>query len=63
MPIRNHRHPQWTVTLKTRYRSDRAERIHRAFALIVPQRPPHRNVRKEDPHNEYPYRPLRASIQ
>ncbi len=63
MPIRNHRHPQWTVTLKTRYRSDRVERIHRAFALIVPERPPHRHGRKEDPHNEYPYRPLRASIQ
>ena len=26
MPIRNNRHPQWTVTLKTLYRSDRAER-------------------------------------
>jgi len=63
MPIRNHRHPQWTVTLKTRYRSDRVERIHRAFALIVPERPPHHNVRKEEPPNEHRYRPLRASIQ
>jgi len=63
MPIRNHRHPQWTVTLKTRYRSDRVERIHRAFALIVPERPPHHNVRKEELPNEHPYRPLRASIQ
>ena len=63
MPIRNHRHPQWTVTLKTRYRSDRVERIHRAFALIVPERPPHHNVRKEEPPNEHRYRPLRASLQ
>ena len=63
MPIRHNRHPQWTVTLTTRYRSDRAERIHRAFALITPERPPHRNVRKEDQHDEHPYRPLRASIQ
>jgi hypothetical protein len=63
MSIRHNRHPQWTVTLKTRYRSDQAERIHRAFALIAPERPPQRNVRKEEPHNEHPYRPLRASIQ
>ena len=63
MPIRHNRHPQWTVTLKMRYRSDRAERIHRAFALIAPERPPQRNIRKEDPHNEQPYRPLHASIQ
>ena len=63
MPIRHNRPPQWTVTLQTRYRSDQAERIHRAFALIAPERPPQRNVRKEEPHNEYPYRPLRASIQ
>ena len=63
MPIRPNRPPQWTVTLQTRYRSDQAERIHRAFALIVPERPPHHNVRKEEPPNEHPYRPLRASIQ
>jgi hypothetical protein len=63
MPIRHNRHPQWTVTLKTRYRSDRAERIHRAFALIVPERAPQRNGRKEESHNEHPYRPLRASVQ
>ena len=63
MSIRNKRHPQWTITLKTRYRSDQAERIHRAFALIAPERPPQRNIRKEDPHNEQPYRPLRASSQ
>lgn len=63
MPIRHNRPPQWTVTLKMRYRSDRAERIHRAFALIVPEQPSNHNVRKEEPHNEQPYRPLRASIQ
>jgi hypothetical protein len=63
MPIRHNRHSQWTVTLKTRYRSDQAERSHRAFALIAPERPSQRRVRKEDPHHEHPYRPLRASIQ
>jgi hypothetical protein len=63
MPIRNNRHPQRTVTLKTLYRSDWAERIHRAFALIVPERPPQRNIRKEESHKEHPYRPLRASVQ
>jgi hypothetical protein len=63
MLIRHNRPPQWTVTLKMRYRSDRAERIHRAFALIAPERLPQRHVRKEDPYNEHPYRPLRASIQ
>ena len=63
MPIRHNRPPQWTVTLKTRYRSDQAERIHRAFALIAPERAPQRNGRKEELPNEHPYRPLRASIQ
>ena len=63
MPIRHNRPPQWTVTLKTRYRSDQAERIHRAFALIAPERPPQRNGRKEESHNEQPSGPLRASIQ
>ena len=62
MLIRHNRPLQWTVILKTRYRSDRAERIHHAFALIAPERPPQRHQRKEDPHNEHPYRPLRASI-
>jgi hypothetical protein len=63
MAIRHNRPLQWTVTLKTLYRSDQAERIHRAFALIAPERPPQRHKRKEDPHNEHSYRPLRASIQ
>ena len=63
MSIRHNRHPQWTVTLKTLYRSDQAERIPPRLRLIAPERPPQRNVRKEEPHNEHPYRPLRASIQ
>jgi hypothetical protein len=63
MPIRHTRHRHWTVTLQTLYRSDRAERIHRAFSLIAPERPPRRTVRKEEPHNEQPYRPLRAGIE
>ena len=63
MPIRNNRPLPWTVTLKTLYRSDRAERVHRAFALIAPERPPQRPRQKKEPHNEQPYRPLRASIQ
>lgn len=63
MSIRHNRPLQWTVTLKRRYRSDRAERIPHACALIAPERPPHRHVRKEDSPNEHPYRPLRASLQ
>jgi hypothetical protein len=63
MSIFHNRPPRWTVTFKTRYRSDRAERIHRAFALIAPERPPQSHMQKEEPHNEHPYGPLRASIQ
>jgi hypothetical protein len=63
MPTRNQRHPQWVVTLKTLYRSDRAERVHRAFSRIAPERPIPRVVRKEDHHYEQPYRTLRAGVQ
>jgi hypothetical protein len=63
MPIRHNRYAQWTVTLKTLYHSDRAERVHRAFSLIAPERPTPRVSRKEEPKYEQPYRSLRAGIQ
>ena len=60
MLIRHTRPRPWTVPLKTLSRSDRAERIHRAFSLLAPERPSQCTTRKEQPHNEQPYRPLRA---
>jgi hypothetical protein len=63
MPTRNNRHPQWIVTLKRLYRSDRAERVHRAFSLIAPERPTPRVSQKEEHDYEQPYRSLRSGVQ
>jgi hypothetical protein len=63
MPKSAGRQPQWTVMLKPVYRSDREERVHRAFALITPERPAQRAPRKEEHYDEQPHRLLRQSVQ
>ena len=63
MPKVKGRQSQWTVTEQTVYRSDRAERVHRAFALIVPQRRTPRPNTKEDHHEQSLHRPLRQGVQ